>query len=116
MFLEVVSKVVVNCNISTTSEWIIASGLQSYSKVRNAEPLDEREAMVTKGGPLYNGEVGLFKNAGSSGSYDFMVKDEVDEDAAEMVQQAVSAMEEAEKATGSVLRTSFSQGNWSPHT
>jgi hypothetical protein len=39
------------------------------SKVRNAEPPDEREAMVTKGGPLYNGEVGLFENADSSGSH-----------------------------------------------
>ena len=29
-----------------------------------------------------------------------IVKDEVDEDAAEIVQQAVSAIEEAEKATG----------------
>jgi hypothetical protein len=70
------------------------------SKVRNAEPLDEREATLTKGGPLYNGEVGLFENAGSSGSYDSKRKDEVNEDAAEMAQQAVSAMEEAEKATG----------------
>ena len=55
--------------------------------------------MVTKGGPLYNGEVGLFENAGSSGNYDSKVKDEVDEDAAEMAQQAVSATEEVEKAT-----------------
>ena len=39
---------------------------------------------ITKGGPLYNGEVGFFENAGSSGSYDSKVKDEVDEDAAEM--------------------------------
>jgi hypothetical protein len=32
--------------------------------------------------------------------YDSKIKGEVNEDAAEMAQQAVSAMEEAEKATG----------------
>jgi hypothetical protein len=84
------------------------------SKIRNAEPLDEREAMVTKGGPLYNDEVGLSRTLTVlEVIYDSKIKGEVNEDAAEMAQQAVSAMEEAEK--GSVLWTSFSQGNWSPH-
>ena len=72
---------------------IVKYGMQSHYE-------SVRRWYITKGGPLYNGEVGHFENAGSSGSYDSKRKDEVNEDAAEMAQQAVSAMEEAEKATG----------------
>jgi hypothetical protein len=52
--------------------------------------------MVTKGG--YTMARSAFSR--TLAVLEVIVKDEVDEDAAEIVQQAVSAIEEAEKATG----------------
>jgi Protein of unknown function (DUF3632) len=96
---ESAAKEIANCNVSVASEWIIRNGMQLYSKALNPEPLEEKR--VTRGGPSYNGEVGLCRERWQFWKLRFSkVKDEVDEEVAKMAQQAINAMEAIEKAMG----------------
>jgi uncharacterized protein DUF3632 len=91
---EHAAKAIANCAVSAASQWIIRSGMRLYREMLDATPLDESE---TRGGPLYNGEVGLCRERWQFWKLRFSkVKDEVDEEVAEMVQQAVSEMERVE--------------------
>jgi uncharacterized protein DUF3632 len=96
-----VSKAVANCNVSVASEWIIRCGTRLYAKGHNAWPLIGCRKRITGGGPLYKGEVGLCRERWEFWKLRFSeVKDEVDEDAAKMAEQAISAMAEVEKLMG----------------
>jgi len=89
------SKAAANCNISAASQWVIISGTQLYNEVLKASPLNEHQAKITKGGPLYNGDAGFSQSRWQFWKLRF--KDEVDKDVAEMAQQAACAMEAIEK-------------------
>jgi uncharacterized protein DUF3632 len=95
---ENATKATANCNVSVASEWIIRSGIRLYSEALNPMSLDEHEMRSERGGPLYNGQVGHCRERWQFWKFRFSkVKDEVDEDVAQMIQQAVDEMERIEK-------------------
>jgi Protein of unknown function (DUF3632) len=96
------SKEMVSCKVSAASEWIIRCGKRLYKETlqRDVERLDamQRDEAVPKGGPLYNGRPGFCRERWQFWKRRFSkVKGEVDEAAAKMALEAVSAMERIEK-------------------
>jgi uncharacterized protein DUF3632 len=92
---------IANCEISVACEWIIRSGMMLYCKARNAEPLNKDEARMMKAGSLYDGKIGHCLERWQFWKSRFsVVKDEVDEEVAEMAQRAVDAMETLERDMG----------------
>jgi len=91
-----------NSNISVASEWIIRSGIQLYSEVLHAGPLDACQARTTMGGSLYDGEAGFCRERWEFWKLRLSMvnKNDVDEDVAKMAHQAVSAMEDIENIMG----------------
>src|SRR5467141_2945290 len=91
---EYAIKELASCHIASARQWIIISGLWIYGEALKARPLEESDVRATRGGPLYNGKVGLCRERWEFWKLRFSkVKDEVDEEVAEMVQQALSEME-----------------------
>ncbi|KAN0086969.1 Protein of unknown function (DUF3632) domain containing protein [Elaphomyces granulatus] len=93
--------VIANSNISVASEWIIRSGIQLYSEVLHAGPLDACQR-TTMGGSLYDGEVGFCRERWEFWKLRLSMgnTDDMDEDVAKMVQQALRTMGETEKVMG----------------
>jgi hypothetical protein len=88
-----------NSNISVASVWIIRSGLRLYLKSRNTV-LPEKPRMQETGS-LYGGPSGLCPERWQFWKLRFSkVMDEVDEEVAKMVRQAIDRMEFIEKNFG----------------
>ncbi|KAN0084989.1 hypothetical protein V8E54_001456 [Elaphomyces granulatus] len=65
-----------------------------YFKALNAGPSSEAAAWLTSRGPLYKGEANLCRERWDFWTSQFFkVKDEVDEEASKMAQQAIGAIE-----------------------
>jgi hypothetical protein len=94
-----------NCKISAASEWIIRTGVEFYREVRNPDPLHKDKSYLQATGSLYKGRPGFCQERWQFWKLRFSkVKDEVDKEVTEMVQQAVGAMEKAEKVAVKLKR------------
>jgi len=84
-------------NVSTASEWIIRCGMQLYRQSWDVGPLDTDRAWLKTAGPLYDGKRGFCRDRWQFWKSRFSkLKGEVGE-VAKMVEQALDAMEKAEK-------------------
>jgi Protein of unknown function (DUF3632) len=89
---------VANYNIAVASEWIVRTGMQLYKEARNGEPLLDDDPSMKITGPLYEGKPGLCLERWLFWKSQFSrVTDEVDEEVAQMAQQAAGEMERVEK-------------------